>query len=124
MFIYSVLCHMLKVSDDHQAKVITTTFLSSCLYKIHKPHQSDVHEEDLPTTTVTKMLGALDSLLWEVLVKTADEVNEIQATSIINGIEKLGKYGAQFLQRFCSQRLASSKFKALFTNRLDPNKNI
>ncbi|KAF8541113.1 hypothetical protein BDD12DRAFT_683950, partial [Trichophaea hybrida] len=120
-FALSVLRHILEVSDDHQAKSITATFLSSRLHNILQRDPLHFRDTD-PTTTITEILDALDDELLQALTTTVDQVQEINETSIIiDGIDKLGKEGAQFLERFCLQPIISPKFKVLLTCRPNPH---
>jgi hypothetical protein len=120
-FVHSILRHILKVSDDHQAKSITTTFLSTLLDIILQ--RDSLHSQNGDSfTTMRKILRASGGELLEALANAVDQVKEIQETAIIiDGIDKLGKDGTQFLEKFCLQPIISPKFKLLFTCRLDPH---
>jgi hypothetical protein len=118
-FAHSILSHILNVSDDRQAKSIITTFLSTLLHKILQRDPFHFQDGD-SSTTMAKVLYALGGELLEALTKAVDQVNDIQETSIIiDGIDKLGKEGAQFLQRFCSQQITSPKLKVLLVCQSD-----
>lgn len=121
IFAHSVLRHILKVSDDPQAKSITTTFLSSRLHKILKQGPLHFHDGDL-TTIMTKILNAWGGDLLEALTKAVTQIKKINETSIIiDGIDKLGEEGAQFLEKMCSQAIFSPKFKVLLTCQPGPH---
>ena len=110
-FAHSILHHFLNVSDDRQAKSIIITFLSTLLHKILQRDPFHFQDGD-SSTTVANALYALGGELLEALTKAVDQVKDIQVTSIIiDGIDKLGKEGAQFLKRFCSQQITSLKLK-------------
>jgi len=118
-FAHSILRHILEVSDDHQAKSITTTFLSTLLDVILQTDPRHFQNGD-SITTMKKILDAPDSEHFEALTKAVEQVNEIlETTIIIDGIDKLGEHGVQFIEKFCSQPIISPKFKLLFTCRPD-----
>ncbi|KAF8538316.1 hypothetical protein BDD12DRAFT_794098, partial [Trichophaea hybrida] len=122
-FAHSVLHHILNSSSDNQARSIVTTFLSTLLHKILERNQWHFREEDSSVITVKKILdtssgGELLRALTETVVKIE---TILDTTLIIDGIDKLGKEGAQFLEKFCSQAIVSPKFKALLTCRPDPH---
>jgi hypothetical protein len=118
-FTNSVLHHILNGSGDSQARSIVTTFLSSLLHKILERDQWHFREEDSSVITVEEILKASSGReLLSALTETVVKIETIPDTPlIIDGIDKLGKEGAQFLEKFCSQ----AKFKALLTCRPDPH---
>ncbi|KAF8535046.1 hypothetical protein BDD12DRAFT_660917, partial [Trichophaea hybrida] len=121
-FAHSVLHHILKISDDCQAKLITNTFFSTLLLKILEQDQSYFRDDDSSIVIVKKILEASDGEHLEALTKAVGKIKEVQETSIIiDGIDELGKEGVQFLQNFCSQAIISPKFKVLVTGRPDPH---
>jgi len=114
-FARSFLRHILEISDNPQAKSITTAFLSTLLHKNLEQNQLLFKEEDIPIKTVKNILHASGSDLLEALAKSVDEVKKIQETSIIiDGIQKL-EDGVQFLEYFFSQAINYRNFKALVT---------
>ncbi|KAF8539940.1 hypothetical protein BDD12DRAFT_881439 [Trichophaea hybrida] len=121
-FTTSVLHHILNSSGDNQARSIITTFLSTLLHMILKRDQRHFLEEDSSVITVKDILNAsLGRELLSALTETVVKIETIPDTPlIIDGIDKLGKEGAQFLEKFCSQAIVSPKFKALLTCRPDP----
>ncbi|KAF8542374.1 hypothetical protein BDD12DRAFT_876727 [Trichophaea hybrida] len=122
-FTTSVLHHILNSSGDNQARSIVTTFLSTLLHIILERNHWHFREEDSSAITVEKILNAsFGGELLRALTEAVVKIETIPDTPlIIDGIDKLGKEGAQFLQRFCSQAIISPKFKALLTCRPDPH---
>jgi len=121
-FAHSVLRHILNGSDHRQAKLITNTFLSTLLLKILERDQSRFQDDDSSIMTVEKILNASDGELLGALIKTVVKIKHIQDTPIIiDGIDKIGQDGALFIRNFCSQMIASPKFKVLLTCRPDPD---
>ena len=122
-FTTSVLHHILNGSSDNKAKSIVTTFLSILLHKILERDQWHFREEDSSVITVKKILDtSLGSELLRALTETIVKIETIPDTPlIIEGIDKLGKEGAQFLEKFYSKAIVSPKFKALLTCRTDPH---
>ncbi|KAF8533261.1 hypothetical protein BDD12DRAFT_762107, partial [Trichophaea hybrida] len=121
-FTNSVLHHILNGSDDNQARSIVTTFLSTLLHRILERDQCYFREEDSSVIIVKKILKASSGReLLRALTETVVKLEKIPDTPlIIDGIDKLGKEGAQFLQKFCSKAIVNPKFKALLTCRPDP----
>jgi len=121
-FAHSILRHILEISDDRQAKLITTTFLGTLLRKILFRRPSYLREEDSSITTVEKILDASASKLLEALMDSVVQMKEFQETSIfIDQIDKLNEEEARFLEKFSSQAVIGPKFKVLFTCQSDPN---
>ncbi|KAF8541766.1 hypothetical protein BDD12DRAFT_731270, partial [Trichophaea hybrida] len=114
-----MLHHILNGSGDNQARSIVTTFLSTLLHKILERDRWHFREKDSSVITVEEIVNAsLGGELLSALTETVVKIETIPDTLlIIDGIDKLGKEGAQFLEKFCSQ----AKFKALLTCRPDPH---
>jgi len=122
-FTTSVLHHILNGLGDNQAKSIVTTFLSTLLHKILERDRCHFREEHSSVITVKKILETSSGReLLRALTETVVKMETIPDTPmIIDGIDKLGKEGAQFLEKFCSHAIVSPKFKALLTCRTDPH---
>ncbi|KAF8537671.1 hypothetical protein BDD12DRAFT_930582, partial [Trichophaea hybrida] len=118
-----MLHHILDGSGDNQARSIVSTFLSTLLHKILERDQWRFREEDSSVITVEEILNASSGgELLRALTETVVKIETIPDTPlIIDGIDKLGKEGVQFLEKFCSQAIISPKFKALLTSRPDPH---
>jgi len=122
-FTYSILRHILDVSDNHQAKSITTSFLSTLLHSIFNRDEQPFRDDDSPTMIKT-ILNASGGELLEALTEAVGQMKKIEGKSIIiDGVDKLGREGAQLVQKICLQvtnwqATTSPKIKMLVTCQL------
>jgi hypothetical protein len=125
-FAYSILRHILDVSDNHQANSITTSFLSTLLHSIFNRDEQPFRDDDSPTMIKT-ILNASGGELLEALTEAVGQMKKIEGKSIIiDGVDILGQEGAQLVQKICLQvtnwqATTSPKIKMLVTCQADPD---
>jgi hypothetical protein len=118
-FTSSFLRHILNGSGELQAKSIATTFVSTLLLKILYRDSSRFHKGDSSITNVKKILKASGGELLEALTEAIGDLKEIQYMSfIIDRIDRLGKEGVSFVNRYLEKTKETPECKAFITSLL------
>jgi hypothetical protein len=121
-FAYAFLRHILNGSEDGQAKLIATEFLSTLLHKILQRDEARFQEEDVPITTAKKILDASENELLNALDEIIPTIKEVwEGSIVIHGTHKLGPEAARIINTYCSHITnIAPEFRALITSGVAP----